>query len=187
VHRRETLCPNASFSRNCRPLPRACCASPTISFARDLETVVVTAREAARELTGADGVSIVLRSGTECYCVDEEAIAPPWKGRRFPLDACVAGRMMTQDRPAVIADIYADSRVPVIVQADAPRLEQVFANLLRNAAKYTDPGTGRAGLWRWPGRDAPPGRTPQRHDSGAERRHRTRRTVSRLIAACVGV
>ena len=29
---------------------------------------------------------------------------------------------------------------PVIVQADAARLEQVFSNLLSNAAKYTDPG-----------------------------------------------
>jgi len=28
----------------------------------------------------------------------------------------------------------------VIVQADAARLEQVFSNLLSNAAKYTDPG-----------------------------------------------
>ena len=83
-----------------------------LSFARDLETVVVTARKAARELTGADGVSIVLRSGNECYYADEEAIAPLWKGRRFPLDACVSGWVMTQDLPAVIADIYADSRVP---------------------------------------------------------------------------
>ena len=83
-----------------------------LSFARDLETVVVTARKAARELTGADGVSIVLRSGNECYYADEDAIAPLWKGRRFPLEACVSGWVMTQDLPAVIADIYADARVP---------------------------------------------------------------------------
>jgi hypothetical protein len=35
-----------------------------LSFARDLETVVVTARKAARELTGADGVSIVCAPAT---------------------------------------------------------------------------------------------------------------------------
>jgi signal transduction histidine kinase len=34
---------------------------------------------------------------------------------------------------------------PVVVRADAVRLEQVFANLLTNAAKYTDPG-GRVTL-----------------------------------------
>jgi signal transduction histidine kinase len=83
-----------------------------LSFARDLETVVVTARRAARELSGADGVSIVLRSSNECYYADEEAIAPLWKGRRFPLETCVSGWVMTQDLPVVIADIYADPRVP---------------------------------------------------------------------------
>ena len=83
-----------------------------LSFARDLETVVVTARQAARELTGADGVSIVLRSGNECDYADEEAIAPLWKGRRFPLETCVSGWVMTQNLPVVIADVYADPRVP---------------------------------------------------------------------------
>jgi two-component system CheB/CheR fusion protein len=83
-----------------------------LSFARDLETVVVTARKAARELTAADGVSIVLRSGNECYYADEDAIAPLWKGRRFPLEACVSGWVMTQNLAVVIPDIYADSRVP---------------------------------------------------------------------------
>ncbi len=83
-----------------------------LTFARDLETVVVTARKAARELTGADGVSIVLRSGNECYYVDEEAIGPLWKGKRFPLEACISGWVMTQNLPVAIADIYADARVP---------------------------------------------------------------------------
>jgi two-component system CheB/CheR fusion protein len=83
-----------------------------LSFARDLETVVVTARTAARELTGADGVSIVLRSGGECYYADEDAIAPLWKGSRFPLEACISGWVMTQDLAIVIPDIYADARVP---------------------------------------------------------------------------
>jgi signal transduction histidine kinase len=83
-----------------------------LSFARDLETVVVTARTAARALTGADGVSIVLRVGGECYYADEDAIAPLWKGSRFALEACVSGWVMTQDVAVVIPDIYADARVP---------------------------------------------------------------------------
>jgi two-component system CheB/CheR fusion protein len=83
-----------------------------LSFARDLETVVVTARTAARALTGADGVSIVLRVGGECFYVDEDAIGPLWKGSRFPLEACISGWVMTQDLAVVIPDIYTDARVP---------------------------------------------------------------------------
>ncbi|HEU5057097.1 MAG TPA: ATP-binding protein, partial [Kofleriaceae bacterium] len=42
----------------------------------------------------------------------EDAIAPLWKGQRFPLEACVSGWAMTNRKPAVIPDIYADARVP---------------------------------------------------------------------------
>jgi two-component system CheB/CheR fusion protein len=94
------------------PAARLLRVAHDLSFARDLETVVVTARRAARELTGADGVSIVLRAGGECYYADEDAIAPLWKGSRFPLEACVSGWVMTQDLAVVIPDVYADARVP---------------------------------------------------------------------------
>jgi two-component system CheB/CheR fusion protein len=83
-----------------------------LSFARDLETITTTARAAARDLTGADGVTFVIREPGWCYYADEDAIAPLWKGKRFPLDRCISGWVMTHDLPAVIPDIYADSRVP---------------------------------------------------------------------------
>jgi two-component system CheB/CheR fusion protein len=83
-----------------------------LTFARDLETVLATARTAARELTGADGVAFVLRSGADCHYADEEAIAPLWKGRRFPISACISGWVMTHDAAVVIPDIYADPRIP---------------------------------------------------------------------------
>jgi two-component system CheB/CheR fusion protein len=109
----ETPVPERQFLAKLPPAAaRLLRVAHDLSFARDLATVVVTARKAARELTGADGVTIVLRSGNECYYADEDAIAPLWKGRRFPLEACVSGWVMTQNLPAVIADIYADSRVP---------------------------------------------------------------------------
>jgi two-component system CheB/CheR fusion protein len=109
----ETLVPERQFLAKLPPTAaRLLRVAHDLSFARDLATVVVTARKAARELTGADGVTIVLRSGNECYYADEDAIAPLWKGRRFPLEACVSGWVMTQNLAAVIADIYADSRVP---------------------------------------------------------------------------
>src|SRR5262245_15340722 len=86
----ETLVPERQFLARLPPTAaRLLRVAHDLSFARDLATVVVTARKAARELTGADGVTIVLRSGNDCYYADEDAIAPLWKGRRFPLEACV--------------------------------------------------------------------------------------------------
>ena len=83
-----------------------------LSFARDLDTVIAIARIAARQLTGADGVTVVLRNGDDCYYADEDAIAPLWKGRRFPMSACVSGWVMRHDTAVVLPDIYADARVP---------------------------------------------------------------------------
>ena len=88
-----------------------------LSRARTLEDIQVIVRQAARQLTGADGATFVLRDGDKCFYADEDAIAPLWKGMRFPLTACVSGWAMLNARPAVIEDIYADSRIP----ADAYR------------------------------------------------------------------
>ncbi len=83
-----------------------------LSQARTLDAVAAIVRDAARNLTGADGASFVLRDGNQCYYVDENAIAPLWKGQRFPLNACVSGWAMNHAEPVVIEDIYKDSRVP---------------------------------------------------------------------------
>jgi len=83
-----------------------------LSQARDIATVTRITRDAARELTGADGATFVLRDGAQCYYADENAIAPLWKGKRFPLEACVSGWVMTHAEPATIPDIYDDPRVP---------------------------------------------------------------------------
>jgi signal transduction histidine kinase len=83
-----------------------------LSLARDLETVQAIVRRAARELTGADGATFVLRDGDLCYYADENAIAPLWKGRRFPMTTCVSGWAMLNRTPAVIENIYSDPRVP---------------------------------------------------------------------------
>ncbi len=66
-------------------------------------------RTAARE---PDGATFVLRDGDKCFYADEDAIAPLWKGMRFPLPTCISGWAMLNRRPAVIEDIYADARVP---------------------------------------------------------------------------
>lgn len=83
-----------------------------LSLARTLPEVVNIVRHAARALVGADGASFVLREGDQCHYVDEDAIAPLWKGRRFPMSACISGWAMMHRQPAVIEDISRDDRIP---------------------------------------------------------------------------
>jgi two-component system CheB/CheR fusion protein len=83
-----------------------------LSFARDLDAITMAARTAARDLTGADGVTFVLREAGHCYYADEDAVAPLWKGKKFPIHDCISGWVMAHDAPVAIADIYSDPRVP---------------------------------------------------------------------------
>ncbi len=83
-----------------------------LASARDEVTVCNIVRKAARALTGADGVSFVLREGNHCYYADEDAIAPLWKGRRFPLETCISGWAMLNRTFTVVPDIYVDERIP---------------------------------------------------------------------------
>lgn len=83
-----------------------------ISLAKNLEEIVEIARHAARKLTGADGVSFILRDEDKCFYMDEDAISPLWKGCRFPMTACISGWSMIHSETVVIPDIYVDDRIP---------------------------------------------------------------------------
>jgi len=83
-----------------------------LATCRRLDDVIATLRDAARSLTGADGVTVVLREGDFVHYVDESAIAPLWKGRRFPIEECASGWCMLHARQVAIPDVYADVRVP---------------------------------------------------------------------------
>jgi hypothetical protein len=83
-----------------------------VSAAASLADITGLVKAAARRGTGADGVSIVLREGERCFYADEDAIAPLWKGRRFPMSACVSGWAMHHRMPVVIPDITEDVRIP---------------------------------------------------------------------------
>lgn len=83
-----------------------------LSLTRSLDEIIKITRSAARELTGADGASFVLRDGEHCFYVDEDAIGPLWKGKRFPMSTCISGWAMLNRQEAVIEDIYKDSRIP---------------------------------------------------------------------------
>lgn len=72
----------------------------------------------AREITGADGTTFVMRDGEHCYYAAEDAISPLWKGQRFHMRMCISGWVMLNNVPASIDDIYMDTRIP----ADAYRM-----------------------------------------------------------------
>lgn len=79
------------------------------------DTMLTQAMNAVREQLGADGATFVLRDGETCFYAAENAIAPLWKGLRFPSDSCISGWVMIQKTPTVVSDIYADHRIPLSV------------------------------------------------------------------------
>lgn len=81
--------------------------------AADLAYIMRVARHAARELSGADGATFVLKDGDSCYYADEDAIGPLWKGRRFPQTSCISGWVMMSGKPAVVEDVFVDPRIPI--------------------------------------------------------------------------
>ena len=83
-----------------------------LSLCRTADDVMGVLRTSVRTLIGADGVTVVLRDGDLCHYADEDAIAPLWKGRRFPMQTCISGWAMLNRQQVAIEDIYADARIP---------------------------------------------------------------------------
>lgn len=90
-------------------LLEAVCA---LASASTLEQIAVIVRTAARDLAQADGATFVLRDSGSCYYMDEDAIAPLWRGLRFPMETCISGWAMLHREGVAIPDIYADDRIP---------------------------------------------------------------------------
>lgn len=83
-----------------------------LAAAEDLGQIIEVVRQTARTVSGADGVTFILRDDDKCHYVEEDAVGPLWKGRRFPLAACISGWVMLRGEMAVIPDIYEDQRIP---------------------------------------------------------------------------
>jgi PAS domain S-box-containing protein len=77
-----------------------------------LETVAQAMCRAARDLTGADGATFVVREGDEVVYVEEDAIAPLWKGERFPAGQCISGWAVERRAPVIVEDVFAEPRAP---------------------------------------------------------------------------
>jgi signal transduction histidine kinase/ActR/RegA family two-component response regulator len=83
-----------------------------LAGATTITEVADIVRSAARRLSGADGIAIVLREGDRVHYIDEDAVGPLWKGGIFPIDACISGWAMLHKQQVVIEDIFADPRIP---------------------------------------------------------------------------
>jgi signal transduction histidine kinase len=105
--------PTINGSQHLKNINKLISVIQKLSLARDLNSIIEIVRHAARELTGADGATFILRDEDLCYYVNENAIAPLWKGRRFPMSACISGWVMQNRKNVSIEDIYQDPRIPV--------------------------------------------------------------------------
>jgi len=112
LQRREQARTAEELERSALRLRRLAEVIEQIAAVRDLQSLMDVVRHAVRELTGADGATLVLRDNGCCYYADEDAIGPLWKGQRFPLEACISGWVMLHGQATVIEDIYADPRIP---------------------------------------------------------------------------
>lgn len=113
-----------------------------LSLARGIDEIMAEVRAGARLLSGADGVTFVLREGDTCFYADEDAISPLWKGQRFPAHTCISGWAMVHRQPVVIEDIYRDSRIP----HDAYRLTFV-KSLVMVPVREDDPVAAIGAYW----------------------------------------
>jgi signal transduction histidine kinase len=83
-----------------------------LSLVKDIDAIVEIVCQSARQLTGADGATFVMRDGELSYYINEDAIGPLWKGKRFPINACIGGWCILHGETVTIADVFNDERVP---------------------------------------------------------------------------
>lgn len=87
-------------------------ATRQLADARTFAAIGAIVKGTARQLVAADGATFVLREGDTCHYLDEDAISPLWKGRRFPASSCVSGWVMRFRQQAIVPDISVDERIP---------------------------------------------------------------------------
>ncbi len=116
-----------------------------LASAKTLQGVMDIVKVTARDTIGADGVTFVLRDGDQCYYAEEDAIAPLWKGKRFPMSICISGWVMLNQREAIIPDILMDERIPV--EAYRPTFVK---SLVMVPVRRADPVAAIGAYWAQP-------------------------------------
>lgn len=87
-------------------------ARQRLHTAQSVDAIFTTLKTSARGLLGSDGIALILRDGDLCHYVEEDAIGPLWKGKKFSMAACISGWAMLNGQTAVIPNIYEDKRIP---------------------------------------------------------------------------
>jgi putative two-component system response regulator len=78
---------------------------------RDIEAILEMVRSTGRQICKSDGITFAFKKDDLCYCAEEDAIEPLWKGQSFPLDITVSGWSMRSGEIAVIEDVSIDPRI----------------------------------------------------------------------------
>lgn len=108
--------PRAGISRT--PTGELLAAVENLARAGTTEDIVELIRASARRLIGCDGIAMVLRDGDLCHYIEEDAVGPLWKGRKFAIADCISGWAMLHKQTAVIPDVAMDARIPVHLYRD---------------------------------------------------------------------
>lgn len=90
----------------------------SLARAGSLDEIAGIIRTSTRQLIGCDGVALIINDNGLCHYVEEDAIGPLWKGRRFQMTECISGWSMIHRATAIIPDISKDGRIPHHLYAD---------------------------------------------------------------------
>ncbi|HMG55271.1 MAG TPA: ATP-binding protein [Kofleriaceae bacterium] len=91
-----------------------------LALVRDVAAILAIVRRAARELTGADGASVVLRDADHGYRADEDAIAPG-DAEPPPPAGRIGSWALRQRETVALDDAAGDDHVPAELRASALR------------------------------------------------------------------
>ncbi len=89
-----------------------------LSSVRTLENIISIIKQSSRNLIGADGFAFILRENDQCHYIEEDAIEPLWKGKKFPVTGCLSGWVMLNKQIAIIEDVTTNPRTPAEVYSN---------------------------------------------------------------------
>ncbi len=116
-------------------------ATHTLLQARDFDGVINTILPIARKITGADGVTFIVREDDSCLFAEEDTTQPLWKGSRFPIHQRIEGTSIHHNETICIADIYTDERINTEIY------RSTFTKSLTIVPVGNDTATGAIGIY----------------------------------------